>query len=29
MALRIAAGGDPLDIAITHGVSDAEPTESF
>jgi hypothetical protein len=29
MALRIAAGGDQLDIAVTHGVSDAEPTESF
>lgn len=29
MALRIAAGGDPLDIAVNHGVSDAEPTESF
>jgi hypothetical protein len=29
MALRIAAGGDPLDIASNHGVNDDEPMESF
>ena len=29
MALRIAAGGDPLDIASNHGVHDGEPMTSF
>lgn len=29
MALRIAAGGDPLDIASFYGVNDYEPMNSF
>ncbi len=29
MALRIAAGGDPLDIAYMHGVNDDDPMDSF
>ena len=29
MALRIAAGGDPLDIATNHGVNPNEPMSSF
>ena len=29
MALRVAAGGDPLDIADYHGVNEDEPMESF
>lgn len=29
MALRIAAGGDPLDIASLHGVNDDDPMDSF